>query len=204
MVAATYSGVHCAASVMVCGTKTRAPWPGSLSTSSEGTVFPCEDPESFAERGTPLGVFAPYTLITDRDGRYEMPTWDQLKAYIHSNYKATDVSPRAIEMVFSLAADRSQAVWVSFLEGPNGEQWASIDSAIGRLDSIDLGRALKMIENVTCGGLAHLLYRGESLVVIRHCVPLRNLDPTDFDPALLMVTAAANGFEGELAAQNSL
>src|SRR4051794_18636294 len=89
-----------------------------------------------------------------------MATWNQLKAYIHSNYKATDVSPRAIEMLFSATGGRSQVVYVSSLEGPQGESWASIDSAIGRQDSIDILLALRMVEDVVCGGLAHLLVRG--------------------------------------------
>ena len=131
-----------------------------------------------------------------------MATWDQLKQYIHANYKATEVSPRAIEMVFGTTESRSQLVWVCSVEGPNGEDWASIDSAIGRVDSVDLVRALNLVENVTCGGLSHIFVRGEHLVSIRHCVPLENLDPNEFDPPLLMVTAAADAFERELTGQD--
>ncbi len=124
-----------------------------------------------------------------------MATWDQLKAYIHENYKATEISPRAIEMLFSTSDGRSQFVYVSSLEGPNGEHWASIDSAIGREDSIDIMHALRLVENVVCGGLAHLLVQGEDLVAIRHSLPLGDLDAPEFDVPLRMVTAAADDFE---------
>lgn len=124
-----------------------------------------------------------------------MATWDQLRSYIHANYKATDVSPRAIEMVFSTSAGRSQVTYVTSLEGPNGEHWASIDSAIGREDSIDLRQALRLVEDVVCGGLAHLLVRGEDLVSIRHAVPLEHLDAPEFDGPLHMVSGAADEFE---------
>ena len=127
-----------------------------------------------------------------------MATWDQLKAYIHSNYKATEISPRAVEMMFSTSDGRSQVVYVSSLEGPNGEVWASIDSAIGREDSVDILQALRLVENVVCGGLAHLLVRDEHLVSIRHAVPLEDLDAPEFDQPLLMVTSAADEFERQL------
>lgn len=127
-----------------------------------------------------------------------MTTWDQLKEYIHSNYKATEISPRAIEMLFSTTDGRSQFVYVTSLEGPGGEHWASIDSAIGREDSIDILLALRMVENVVCGGLAHLFVRGEDLVSIRHVVPLQTLDAAEFDQPLLMVTSAADDFERAL------
>lgn len=127
-----------------------------------------------------------------------MATWDELKEYIHANYEATEISPRAIEMLFSTTAGRSQFVYVTSLEGPSGEQWASIDSAIGREDSIDIVLALRMVENVVCGGLAHLLVRGEDLISVRHALPLQTLDAAEFDQPLLMVTAAADDFERAL------
>ncbi|MGH9043806.1 MAG: hypothetical protein ACRDVP_03020 [Acidimicrobiales bacterium] len=133
-----------------------------------------------------------------------MADWDQLKEFIHSNYQATDVSPRAVELVFRTAETRTQVVWVSFAEGPNGEPWAQIDSAIGPVRSIDLVRALHLMENAVCGGLCHLFARGEDLVSIRHCVPLGSLDPDEFTGPLLMVTGAADAFESELTGQDSV
>jgi len=127
-----------------------------------------------------------------------MATWQQLKEYIHANYTATEISPRAIEMLFSTTGGRSQFVYVTSLEGPGGAEWASIDSAIGREDSIDLRLALRMVENVVCGGLAHLLVRGEDLVSIRHALPLQTLDAAEFDQPLLLVTSAADDFERTL------
>jgi hypothetical protein len=127
-----------------------------------------------------------------------MATWDELKAYIHQNYKATDVSQRAIEMVFSTADGRSQMVFVTFLEAPNGDHWASIDSPIGREDLVNVSRALRMVEDLVCGGLAHLLLRGEDVVTLRHAVPLQTLDADEFVQPLLMVTSAADAFEQDL------
>lgn len=130
--------------------------------------------------------------------------WDQLREFIHSNYKATDVSPRAVELVFQTAETRTQVVWVSFAEGPNGEPWAQIDSPIGSVQSIDLVRALHLMENAVCGGLCHVFARGQDLVSIRHCVPLDNLDEAEFTGPLRMVTGAADAFENELTGLDSV
>lgn len=127
-----------------------------------------------------------------------MATWDQLKEYIHTNYKANEISPRALELLFSTTETRSQTVYVTSLEGPQGEHWASIDSAIGREDAIDIARALRMVGDIVCGGLAHLFVQGEDLISIRHVVPLEALDADEFDRPLLMVTAAADEFERQL------
>jgi len=54
-----------------------------------------------------------------------MADWDQLRQFIHSNYNATDVSSRAVELMFQITDTRTQVVWVSFAEGPNGEPWGA-------------------------------------------------------------------------------
>ena len=123
-----------------------------------------------------------------------MASWDDLRAYIHSNYSASDVSARAIEMSFGFPSGSSQSVYVSSLEGPDGAIWASIDSPIGLETQVDLFAALRMVEDVTCGGLAHLFLGGQDVVVVRHAVPLATLDPEEFNAPLRMVTAAADAF----------
>lgn len=127
-----------------------------------------------------------------------MATWNELKDYIHGQYKATEISPRALELLFNLADGRSQLVWVTSQEGGDGDEWASIDSAIGPLHGIDLIEALKLVETSTCGGLSHLLVRGQELVALRHAFPLRNLDPNEFESPLNMVVLAADDFERRL------
>lgn len=60
-----------------------------------------------------------------------MATWADLNDYVHATYRTTDISPRALELLFDLGGGRSQLVWVCAHDGPEGEGWASIDSAIG-------------------------------------------------------------------------
>lgn len=124
-----------------------------------------------------------------------MATWGQLTSYIHETYSATDVSPRAIVMQFETGNGRSQRVFVSSLEAPDGSQWASIDSPVGTLDSIDLPLALRSVGDLVCGGLAHLYAAGEDLAVIRHSVPLKTLDTDEFVQPLVMVTTSADQME---------
>jgi len=79
-----------------------------------------------------------------------------------------------------------------------GSLGAQIDSPIGLLRSIDLVRALHLMESAVCAGLCHLFARGQDLVSIRHSVSLESLDTNEFTAPLLMVTAAADSFENEL------
>lgn len=81
---------------------------------------------------------------------------------------------------------------------PSGETWAQIDSPIGNIESIDLARSLRLMENAVCGGLCHLFVRGEHLVTVRHCVPLESLDAKEFTDPLLMVTGSAYALKSEL------
>lgn len=128
-----------------------------------------------------------------------MADWNQLRAYIHNKYSATDISPRAIEMKFTIGEGAApQITYVSFGEAPNGDHWGQIDSPIGPIERIDIVRALSLVENVVCGGLCHLTVQGVQLLSIRHCLPLANFDPEEFEAPLHFVTLAANAFKNEL------
>jgi hypothetical protein len=130
-----------------------------------------------------------------------MANWTQLKSYIHNTYNATELSPRAIQLTFTLDGGRNtQATYVSFAEGPQGDHWAQLDSPIGPLDQLDIVRALTLVENVVCGGLCHVFIQGVHHLSIRHCLPLENMDTNEFETPLQFVTLAANGLRQELSA----
>lgn len=128
-----------------------------------------------------------------------MASWDQLKQFVATNFDVKEISPRALE-VASTWHDRPHVVWVTVGEGPDGEEWAQIDSPVGALDSIDLVRALNLVENAACGGLCRLFVAGQEMVSVRHCVPLDTLDvEEEFIRPLMIVNAAAAAFSMELA-----
>lgn len=133
-----------------------------------------------------------------------MATWTQLQSHIHATYQATDISPRAIEMLFGTTEGRDQLVWVTSAVGPHDEEWAMIDSPVGDLGAVDLVQALLLVEGAVCGGLAHLDVRGRHLVTVRHCVPLLHLDAPEFDNPLRLVIAAADDFERQLTGKDLL
>lgn len=127
-----------------------------------------------------------------------MATWDQLKEYIHANYQAREITHRALELLFNTPNNRTQLVFVSSLEDPDGAHWASIDSPIGQLGTIDVNLCLRVVADLVCGGLAHLQVAGGDYVVIRHSVPLEDLDANEFDKPLRMVTVSADQMEQAL------
>lgn len=121
-----------------------------------------------------------------------MAAWTDLVAYIRSNYKIADEQPDMIKLLFEVGGLRSQVVllWHLTLAGGN-EEWVQIESAIGELGSVDLGRALQEIGQTVCGGLATL----GNLVTFRHAVPLLNLNINEFERPLELVTTTADHLE---------
>jgi hypothetical protein len=127
-------------------------------------------------------------------------TWDELKRFVQTNFDVTELSPNALELT-TVWQDLPHRVWVTSGEGPEGEPWAQIDSPIGQLGSIDLVRALNLVENAACGGLCRLLVQGVELVSLRHCVPLETLDQNEFLKPLFILNAAGAAFSAELTQQ---
>jgi len=124
-----------------------------------------------------------------------MATWENLAAYVRSNYKIADEQPKVIKLVFETGNLRSQTVllWRMVLAG-GAEEWVQIESAFGKLGAVDLHRALEMVSNMVCGGLGLV---GE-LVTFRHAVPLLNLNINEFERPLALVTSTADELEREL------
>jgi hypothetical protein len=125
-----------------------------------------------------------------------MTTWQELAGYVRSNYKITDEQPDIIKLIFETANLRSQVVILgrqNLLDGE--EEWLQIMSPIADLASVNLQGALEAVGDVVCGGLAIV---GE-LLVLRHAVPLLNLNINEFERPLVLVTMTADRLEHELA-----
>ena len=97
-----------------------------------------------------------------------MATWDQLQAYVNGQYKVAEQTPSMMKLLFDLGNGRSQFVLIYKLTLEGGlEEWAQIESPIGKVQDTPLGAALEIVSNTVVGGLAKT---GEYLV-LRHCVP---------------------------------
>jgi hypothetical protein len=121
-----------------------------------------------------------------------MAAWTDLVGYIRSNYKIADEQPDMVKLLFEVAGLRSQVVLLWHLTLAGGkEEWVQIESAIGEVGSVDLGRAVQEIGQTVCGGLATM----GNLVTFRHAVPLLNLNINEFERPLELVTTTADHLE---------
>jgi hypothetical protein len=121
-----------------------------------------------------------------------MANWAQLKGYIFDKYKVHTDNGDMLRLDFRFGDGRSQVVFVTYrtlLDG--GEDWIHIESVVGRLDRVDLKRALAEVEMMMCGGLAQV----GDFVTLRHSVPLANLDLNEFERPLHLVTGTADEME---------
>jgi hypothetical protein len=125
----------------------------------------------------------------------QMATWSDLVGYVRANYRVAEEKPNMLQMVFDTGNLRSQLVflWRQTLMGGE-EEWVQIESPFAKVGSVDLQRALEEVGGVVCGGAAidsgHLL--------IRHAVPLGNLNINEFERPLHLVTTTADHLEREL------
>ena len=125
-----------------------------------------------------------------------MATWSDLKQYIHNNYKIADERDDMIKLIFETGGLRSQVVivWHVQLSG-NGEHWIQIESPFGELGSLDLAAALNAVGNTVCGGMSLV---GGTLVTFRHSVPLDDINISEFEAPLALVTGTADRLEQQL------
>ncbi|HEX5495838.1 MAG TPA: hypothetical protein VFX70_14805 [Mycobacteriales bacterium] len=124
-----------------------------------------------------------------------MASWPELVGYVRSNYKIADESPNMIKMIFNTEGLRSQIVFLWRQQLMNGtEEWVQIESPFGDAGSVDLGQALREVGDVVCGGAAVT----DDVVLLRHSVPLANLDINEFERPLILVTATADKLEKTL------
>lgn len=124
-----------------------------------------------------------------------MASWSELVSYVRSNYKVADEAPNGIKMIFNTGGLRSQVVFLWRQVLMNGsEEWVQIESPFGGVGSMDLRRALEAVGGKVCGGAA---VDGD-LVLLRHSVPLANLDINEFERPLALVTTTADELEKTL------
>lgn len=120
-----------------------------------------------------------------------MATWTDLVSYVNNTYKVADQQPNMVKLVFETGNLRSQVVILWHQELGNGEQWVQIESPFGEVGQVDLTAALARIGNTVCGGMA----QAGNLVTFRHSIPLDNIQISEFESPLQLVTTTADALE---------
>lgn len=122
-----------------------------------------------------------------------MASWEQLKTYIGSNYKITEDSGDLLKLLFSTNNDRSQLVFVNHAVTGSGIEFAVIASPIANVGAVELNSVLRETSEYLVGGV--VIYG--DLLMLRHAVPLADLDAGDFEIPLHLVVGAADGIEAK-------
>lgn len=122
-----------------------------------------------------------------------MATWIDVRAYILANYSAEDIGEGIVKVAFTIDDSRSQVVFLS-RQTLNDEEWLTVESVIGSIDSINLRGALAQVENIVVGGLAKV----GDLLTLKNVVALENLDINELVRPMELVTLSADNLERAL------
>jgi hypothetical protein len=119
-----------------------------------------------------------------------MATWQHLGKYIlaEESLAAFQIREKSIGVRCPLPDGGSQLVLVQGRDMGQGVEWATLDSVIGNVGEVDLLRLLREVGDMDCGGIT---LAGDSIMV-RHSVPLQDLDMNEFLRPLFIVANAGD------------
>ncbi|AUI58560.1 hypothetical protein [Amycolatopsis sp. BJA-103] len=125
-----------------------------------------------------------------------MAEWADLVAFVRHEYRVVKDEPDEIRIRLSYGDDeyeeRAQTVVIAREIFDRREDWVQIATPFARLDEVDLATVLTEIGNtIVVGGLVIM---GEHLV-LRHSLPLVNLDINEFTDPLELVAGSAELLE---------
>lgn len=131
-----------------------------------------------------------------------LANWEQLKKFVHDNYVVSDDVGQGLKLEFVDDAGRSQLMFISYFSLNNGsEGWVTLESPVGKTTEIDLTRALAGAGGIVCGGLA-LWDADPTLVMMKHAVPLENLDANELVRPMHLLAGAADRLEHDLTGED--
>jgi hypothetical protein len=123
-----------------------------------------------------------------------MASWDDLGSFVRVRYEI--MRQREGELWFELptTGERTQRVAVRLVTGEDEHPWAQITSAIGRVEQVDLARALELAAEPVTGGVVV----ADGLVLFRHAIPLHDTALDGFERSFRLVVDVADRLEKEL------
>jgi hypothetical protein len=125
--------------------------------------------------------------------RKNVASWEQLRSYIGSNYKITEDNGELLKLLFSTENGRSQILLVNYSKTGSGVEFAIVASPIATVGTVELNSLLREASEYVVGGV--VIYG--DLLMLRHAVPLADLDASDFEVPLHFVVSAADSIEAK-------
>jgi hypothetical protein len=122
-----------------------------------------------------------------------MASWNDVVGVIRASYKVAVDEHDHLGLLFTIDdGGRSQTVhqWrQTLVDGI--EEWLQIESPFGRIGEGDTVAALREVGEMVCGGVATM----GDLMVLRHSVPLANVDLNEIQRPLRLVVTSADRLE---------
>jgi hypothetical protein len=119
-------------------------------------------------------------------------TWQDLVDFVQSEYEVVERRDDELRILIEYEEQRSQVVIVGRDLLDEREDWVQVASVCALANDVDLRRLLEEIARVCVLGGAVIM--GEH-VVLRHSLPLRNLDINEFTDPLNFVAETADYLE---------
>jgi hypothetical protein len=126
---------------------------------------------------------------------HSVATWRDLVTFIRREYDVIRDEPEEIRIQIRFGDDgtqRTQMVVIAREVLDRREDWIQIASPFAKVDQVDLVRVLEEIGSTTIVGGAVIM---GPYLVLRHSLPLVNLDINEFTDPLELVTLAAEDLE---------
>jgi hypothetical protein len=123
-------------------------------------------------------------------------TWDELAEYVRTEYEVISEQPEEIRLLYTFdeESERTQVMIVAREELDRKFEWVQIATPLGLAREVDLHALLTAIGQTTVTGGAAIM--GDH-IVIRHSLPLENLDIIEFTDPLTLIAGAADELESE-------
>ncbi|TCO55061.1 hypothetical protein [Actinocrispum wychmicini] len=124
-----------------------------------------------------------------------MATWEDLVEFIQGEYRVVAKTQDEIRVEFEWEdEDRTQVMIIAREELDRKYEWVQILTPIGLAKDVNLHLLLESIGHTTIACGAAIM--GDH-VVLRHALPLENLDINEFTDPLALIAGAADNLEAE-------
>ncbi|MDQ0379767.1 hypothetical protein [Amycolatopsis thermophila] len=129
-----------------------------------------------------------------------MTSWRDLATFIRQQYKVVRDEPDELRIRIRFQSDpeeeeRTQIVVIAREVLDRRDEWIQIATPFARVDEVDVVGVLAEVGHTTVVG--GVVVMGEYLV-LRHSLPLANLDLNEFVDPLALVTSSAELLEEQL------
>jgi hypothetical protein len=121
-----------------------------------------------------------------------MASWGDLVAFVRTEYRVQRLEPDEIRVLVEFEDERRQMVIIYREVLDKREEWVQIASPCGKAAEVDLHHLLTELADTSVVGGAVIM--GE-YVVLRHSLPLENLQINEFADPLALLAGTADELE---------